>query len=161
MRVTRTSRGGFSLVEMLIVALILSIALGMLSMIGRSSERAYQNGTTAAQLEAQVAQAMERVVVELRPVTLGSLPPGLVAGEGLPSIQYVQAVGYEAGAVVETPLRQLGLDHEVAPHGAALSFPIDVPDVHAQMVDRHCVVLPSAGALAGVTLERPEDRAPG
>jgi prepilin-type N-terminal cleavage/methylation domain-containing protein len=111
MRTTRTNRAGFSLVEMLIVALILSAALAMLSMIGRSSERAYQNGTTAAQLEVQAAQAVERVVLELRPIALASLPPALVPGVGAATVQYVQAVGYEAGAVVQTPLRQLGLEY--------------------------------------------------
>lgn len=107
----KTQRAGFSLVEMLVVTLILSVALGMLSMIGTSSERAYQNGATAAQLEGQVSQAMERIVVELRPIAKTSLTPGLVPGVGLPTLQYVQSVGYENGQVVQTPLRQLTLEY--------------------------------------------------
>ncbi len=104
-------RAGFSLIEMLIVALILSLALGMLSMIGQSSERAYETGTTAAQLEQQSAQAVDRIVVELRPMRLSTLAPDPSPGLGGSSIQYVQALGFEAGEVQDSSLRQLAFEY--------------------------------------------------
>lgn len=106
-----TGRAGFSMVEMLIVALILSLALGMLGMIGQSSERAYQTGTTAAQLEQQTSQAVDRIVVELRPLRMSTLSPALGAGATAQALEYVQAVGFEAGEVVDSPLRRLELEY--------------------------------------------------
>jgi len=104
------TRAGFSLVEMLIVAVILSLALGMLSMIGQSSERAYQTGTTAAQLEQQTSQAVDRIVVELRPIRMESIAPPL-GGGAVDEIEYTQALGFEAGQVLESPLRRLALEY--------------------------------------------------
>ena len=105
------ARAGFSLVEMLIVALILALALCMLSMIGQSSERAYQTGTTAAQLEQQTSQAIDRIVVELRPMRLSTMSPALGAGAMAVQLEYVQALGFEAGEVLDSALRRLGFEY--------------------------------------------------
>lgn len=104
-------RAGFSLVEMLIVAVILSLALGMLSMIGQSSERAYQTGTTAAQLEQQTSQAVDRIVVELRPMRMDTMEPPLGGGVVAEEIVYMQALDYEAGQVLSSSLRRLALEY--------------------------------------------------
>jgi prepilin-type N-terminal cleavage/methylation domain-containing protein len=106
-----TARAGFSLVEMLIVALILSLTLGVVGMVARSSDRAFQTGTTAADLELQVAQAMERIVVELRPAVLGTLAPQPLPTLGADGIQYLHALDFVAGEVVTSPLRRLAFEY--------------------------------------------------
>lgn len=105
------ARAGFSLVEMLIVALLLSLTLGVVGMVARSSERAFQTGTTTADLELQTAQAIERIVVELRPTALASLAPDPLPGLGAEAVQYVHALDYVGGEIVNSSLRRLSFEY--------------------------------------------------
>ncbi len=57
-------------------------------------------------------------------------------------------------------LRQIGATHEPAEQSSVLRVPIDPPEVAAIMADRTRAILPSSGPLAGVPLQRLEDRAP-
>ncbi len=57
-------------------------------------------------------------------------------------------------------LRRIGTLCESAEQGSVLQLPIDPPTVKATLADRARAILPSAGPLAGVPLQRLEDRAP-
>jgi len=103
---------GFTLAEVLIVATILALMVGWLSMIGLSGDRAYRTGTLAAQLEAQASIAMEKIVAELRTAGLETLEPDPVEGIGADLIEYAHATGVTDGEVDWTPLRRLGFELE-------------------------------------------------
>jgi hypothetical protein len=108
----RRAAAGFSLVELMIVGLILSLILGMIAAIATSSERAYETGSTAAHLERQVAIAMDRVVAELRIANLTSITPDPVPGLGASSVQFVKAEGSVDGEPIWSPLRSLAFEYE-------------------------------------------------
>lgn len=113
--VTIPSRGGagFSLVELAIVGVLLSVVLGSVAMVASSSDRMYRTESVHSQLEAQAALAMRQVCQELRIAGVDTLSPDPQEGVGSSSVQYVQAIGIEGNAVQWTPLRRLELEYEV------------------------------------------------
>jgi len=111
-RKPKLGAGGFSLVELLIVITVLSLAIGSVAMVGRASERAYSTGTTAALLEEHTAAAMHRITAELEIAMLGSVTPDPTA-LGTEEILYTQPAGLGGATVIPTPLRRLAFDYEV------------------------------------------------
>jgi len=57
-------------------------------------------------------------------------------------------------------LRQIGALSRPSEQGSVLLVPVEPPDVDATMINRERAILPSAGPLSGVPLQRLEDRAP-
>lgn len=103
---------GFTLIEMLVVTAVLSLVIGSVAMVGLANGRAYRTGASAAQLEAQIAVAMDRVSRELSTAVLSSLAPDPAPGIGSEQIEYVQATGIQLGQVQWSPLRRLAFEHE-------------------------------------------------
>jgi len=104
--------GGYTLLEMAIALVVLASVLGAMVTIGRSSDRTYQTGTTAAHLEAQAETAIERIVSDLRIARLSSLTPDPTPGSGTSSIEYVQPVGITNGVVQYGPPRRLAFERD-------------------------------------------------
>lgn len=106
----RKGRRGMSLVELAIAGMLLAIVLGSVTMVGRTSEKAYKVGAATSHLESRVAQAMERIVGELRIAIDSSLslPPLGFEDE----VTYVQATGIELGTVQTTSLRRIAFEYE-------------------------------------------------
>ncbi len=103
--------GGYTLLEMSIVLIVLASVVGAMVTIGLSSDRTYQTGTTAAHLEAQTEIAVERIVADLRIARLSSLTPDPAPGSGVSSIEYVQPVGITNGVVQYGSLRRLAFEY--------------------------------------------------
>lgn len=110
---TRARRGGFSLIEIMVVTVLLAVVLGAVAMVGSASDKAYRTGTIDAHLESQVAIAMDHVTEELRIAGVDTIVPDPVPGVGASEIRYVQATGLTGGQIDWTPLRSLRLEYEV------------------------------------------------
>jgi hypothetical protein len=104
---------GTTLIEMLIVSSVLGVVLCSISMMGIASDHAYRTGTATSQLETQAVVTTERIVADLRTAVNDSLSPDPGAGVGASSIEYVQAIGLDAGDVVWSGLRRLAFEYEV------------------------------------------------
>ena len=108
---TRRGRtGGYTLLEMSIVLVLLAMVIGAITTVGSSSDRTYRTGTTAAHLEAQAETAVARIVSELRIARRASLTPDPTPGAGSVVIEYVQPVGITNGTVQWGPPRRLALE---------------------------------------------------
>jgi hypothetical protein len=108
----RGAAGGFSLVELMVVASLLSSVVGSILVMGRANERAYRTGSGAAHLEAQAAMTIERIVPELRIAQLASVAPDPLSGVGADAVEYVQATGLSGGTIVTGALRRLAFEYE-------------------------------------------------
>ena len=108
----RGRRRGLSLTEVMFVVAILSMVMGAVGMVGQTTDRAYRAGVLKASLEQQVAVTIENVLGDLRISVADSLDPALPPGASTNRIQYVQAIGMQAGQVVTTPVRELRFEYE-------------------------------------------------
>ena len=100
--------------ELVIAVGVMFILVGAVVAVGNGNARAYQTGATAAQLEAQVAIAMDRMVADLRMAGRDSLNPDPTPGLGASSLDYLAAVDHTAGETTWTPLRRLALERDPA-----------------------------------------------
>jgi prepilin-type N-terminal cleavage/methylation domain-containing protein len=107
----RRAGGGFTLVEMMVVVVILGMVLGSISLMGVASDRAFRTGATSAQLESQAVMTTERIVADVCIASHDSLSPDPGAA-GASSIEYVQALGLEDGEVQWSGLRRLAFEYE-------------------------------------------------
>lgn len=108
----RRRDGGYTLVELTIVLVLLGIVVSAILSIGISSDRTYRTGTTAAHLEAQVETALARVVSELESARRQSLSPDPLPGAGASSIEYVRPIGINNGIVQWSTTRRLAIELE-------------------------------------------------
>jgi hypothetical protein len=106
-------RAGFTLVELAIAATLFAVVLGSVALVAGSSERMYRTESVHSHLEAQAGRAMQVVCEELRTAGIDTLFPAPAAGVAASAVQYVQAIGIEAGVVQWTPLRRLELEYEL------------------------------------------------
>ena len=109
----RASAGGFSLVEMAVVVALLSLVLGSLTLIGSTSNKAYQTGAVQSHLESRAAIAIAQMVDELRIAGVDTVAPDPLQGVGSSDLRYVQATGFANGQINWTPLRNLRLEYEI------------------------------------------------
>ena len=106
------SAAGFSLIELVIVASLLSVVLGGVLLMGSASDRAYRTGVVSSTVEFQAARTMERIVADVQGAQLASLTPDPLAGLGTAGIDYVLATGIAGGELVLSPLRRLRFEYE-------------------------------------------------
>jgi hypothetical protein len=108
-----SGQGGFTLVEVVLVGLLLVAVLGSVALVAGSSDRMYRTGSLSSQLEFQAGTTMERVCEELRKAGVDTLFPVPDEDVGSSSVQYVQATELVGGVVQWTPVRRLELELEV------------------------------------------------
>lgn len=73
MRIRTTPRSGFTLLEMMIAAALLSILLGGLTMLLSTTQGTYETSTSAMNLEREGSRAMRRIVDAVRCSDLASI----------------------------------------------------------------------------------------
>ena len=103
---------GFSLMEMVLVAALLTLALGPVFLVTKTGDRMYRTESVVSHLEFQAAQAMEHVLDDLTIAGNDTFVPALVPGVATSSVQYVLTDGLVNGQVAWTPLRRLELEYE-------------------------------------------------
>ena len=113
--IKRTGRAGFSMIETLIAATVLAMAVGTIVLVSNANNNAYQTGATVAELESKAGIAMGRLVEELRMVGKESL--SLTPTQ----LQYERAEGFVAGQKLWSTSRRL----ELALEGGELDDGVD------------------------------------
>jgi prepilin-type N-terminal cleavage/methylation domain-containing protein len=102
-RANRSPASGFTMVEILIVLALVSVVMGSVVAVLRSSMRACQVGSTAGHLEALVNRALDQIADRLQASSHATVTPSLSSPFSSPSIDFQRSIGYAGGAVTWSP----------------------------------------------------------
>lgn len=108
---TRRGAAGFSLVELLIAMVTMSVMLGAVALATLRGSDAYNTGRAAADLEARAQRAIALVVEDLRWAGRTGLNPEPLAPFGSAQLDYQSNVGFQGGAVQWGPPTRLGFEY--------------------------------------------------
>ena len=112
-RITRAgARAGFSLVELLIVMVRVAVLLTALGMVSLTGQNAYEQTTLLNNLDSRGARALSRVSEELATISGTQMNPVPTGNAGAEQINFVQAVGFAAGAPVWGPNTRIEAEYE-------------------------------------------------
>lgn len=103
MRRAGLPRSGFTLLEMLIAVAVAGLILGNVAMVLGSSNKAFEKESSASALELQIDQTLDRIVLALMGASLEQLDPNAQLPAFHPQLEFVQSMGMQDGAVVESP----------------------------------------------------------
>jgi prepilin-type N-terminal cleavage/methylation domain-containing protein len=95
-----SSRHGFSLVELVIALSLLTLLVGSVGLVSRTTEQAFRTGAASSAVELRVSAALAAVVRELEGATRAGLTPDPTTGLGTSELTYVQAIGFDGTRVV-------------------------------------------------------------
>jgi prepilin-type N-terminal cleavage/methylation domain-containing protein len=107
-----SSRHGFSLVELVIALSLLTLLVGSVGLVSRTTEQAFRTGAASSAVELRVSAALAAVVRELEGATRAGLTPDPTTGLGTSELTYVQAIGFDGTRVVFGNARVLRLEVE-------------------------------------------------
>jgi hypothetical protein len=134
--IRRASRGGFSLVELIIALTLLVLVLGLPAMILRSSSMAYSTGTSTGEIDLSSRRSLDLLASRLVSSALGRIPAA-AAGPDVPhtAVTFQVATGFDGDATVWAPDERIALEPEP---GEA----VDGADNDGDgLVDEHRIVL--------------------
>ena len=100
--------GGFTLVELALVAALTGSILGSVIFVFRSSARACQVGSTAGHLEAVVNRTLDKIADRLQASSHTTVVPSLATPFSSPQIDFQRTTGFVAGVVVWSPTERIG-----------------------------------------------------
>lgn len=108
----RTSgrRGGFTLIELVLVAALLSVFLGSTVVLGRSVLGAFRSETTVARQDEALQLALDRMAQRLRAVDGQALQPGAVASSSW--IEFQRASDHDGTDLLWGELERLLFERE-------------------------------------------------
>jgi prepilin-type N-terminal cleavage/methylation domain-containing protein len=106
------SRGGFTLLEVMIGMVVVGLVLGNVVMMMGSSADAYDKQSSKANLELQLDQTLDRIVLALMSASRESLDPNESNPTFLTSLQFRQSLGVQDGAVVASVQERIELQVE-------------------------------------------------
>jgi hypothetical protein len=89
----RSRRSGYTLLELVMAAVILTVMMGSLAMLSGSSAGALSEGTSQAELDSQLRRTMARISDELLPSGLSVITPAAQAPEGATEVNYKRSGG--------------------------------------------------------------------
>ncbi len=110
MRRARERRAGYTLLELLLVAVVLSIVLGSLALFGRQSTVALRTNTAQSDLESRLQNTLVRITRELLPSGFAVIAPA--AAQGVPQLDYRKSDGVVNGTLVWGEPHRIGFEHE-------------------------------------------------
>ena len=109
----RTSRSGFTLIEILIGSFLLVVLGASVALAAARTRGAFQQTRLNASVESKLRQALSRVVGELQAVGLATvLPPNIDDEWGSSNITFQKATGAPAGAIVWGTTQRLSFEYE-------------------------------------------------
>jgi prepilin-type N-terminal cleavage/methylation domain-containing protein len=100
-------QAGFTILEVIIVAVILTMVLLAGTDVLGTTGAAFGTGISITSLEAKANRLLDRIVAELRQAGVATLDPAAPAGS--PSITYRRGAGYENGVALWGPSRRIEL----------------------------------------------------
>ena len=107
-----STRQGLSLVELIIAVSLLTLLIGSVGLVSRTTEQAFRTGAASSAVELRSAAALAAVVRELEGATRTSLAPDPTTGLGTSELSFVQAIGFDGSRVVLGNARILRLEVE-------------------------------------------------
>lgn len=99
-RPERTNAAGFTLLEMTISLVVLSLVIVNVTSLVRTAGRAFESDAASARLEELATRTMDRMLYSLAGASRTSLTPANEAPISNPLINYQTALGIEAGVPV-------------------------------------------------------------
>jgi hypothetical protein len=108
----RPAAGGYTLVELAMAAAILTVALGSLALVGKSSAGALGQGTSQAELDAHLRRTVARIGEELLPSGLAVITPAAQAPDGSAELTYRKSGGPANGRNTWGPARRFAFVYE-------------------------------------------------
>jgi len=108
-KTTAERRGGFSIIELLIVITMLALMMSVLGVVSFTGRNAYEQTALLNDLDSRGARALARVSDEL--VTAVNLGP-ISASAGTGDLTFQQVLGFAGGAPVWGPLMRLEAEFE-------------------------------------------------
>lgn len=110
-RERRPRASGFTLVEVVIVLALVSVVMGSVITVLRSSMRACQVGSTAGHLEALLNRALDHIAERLQASSHTAVVPALASPFSSPQIDFQRSVGYAGGAVTWSPTERIAFQY--------------------------------------------------
>lgn len=92
-------RAGYTLVELALVATILTVALGSLTLFSRNTTSAINSGASQAELDAELRRTLHRITEELLPSGMAVIAPQPMPVEGGTAITYRRSEGQVNGRI--------------------------------------------------------------
>jgi hypothetical protein len=92
-RSSNPGRAGFTLVELAVVAVLLTVAFGSLALFGGRSADALRTGAVQSELDAHLRRTIARIGDELLPSGFGVIAPAAAAPEGADALTYRRSNG--------------------------------------------------------------------
>jgi prepilin-type N-terminal cleavage/methylation domain-containing protein len=112
------TRAGFTLVEMSISMVLVTVLLGLFFMTTQTASNAVETGVTVAEIDARVQRALERVCEALKGSSSDLTTPQAVAPFSGSSVDFQRGQGVDAdGDPVFGPLERLVLEYDEANDG--------------------------------------------
>ena len=112
-RTRSTARSGFTMLELAIVAVIMTIALTAVGLFDRSNRQALEQSTSVGVAQQRAHEAIERVLRELEGASIATLVPDPTGQLGSDEIVFQKSTGVTAaGAVVLSTRTRIALAME-------------------------------------------------
>jgi prepilin-type N-terminal cleavage/methylation domain-containing protein len=105
-------RSGFSLVEMVVAVSLLTLLLGSIGLVSRTSDQAFRSGAASSAVELRSSVALSAVVRELEGAARTGLTPDPTTGLGTSELQFSHAIGFDGTRVILGNARMLRLEPE-------------------------------------------------
>jgi prepilin-type N-terminal cleavage/methylation domain-containing protein len=105
----KRTRSGFSLLEVLIALVVVALIFGNVAMVVRSSDAAYSDETSMADLDLQLDQTLERIAVALMSASVTSLDPNAAVPAFHTQLEFVQSLGVQDGRMIQSDPERIEL----------------------------------------------------
>ena len=99
MHVTKNSHAGFSLIEVLIAVVMMSVVFGALTMMVKSGTDTFQQGVTSSTAESTARRGIDRIAAQFSEAESVQLLPQIVPTLGASTLTYHRSTGAVAGVV--------------------------------------------------------------
>ena len=114
-----SSQGGFTLVEMAIAVVLLSVLGGLFFMTTESTTNAVGTGVAVAELDARALRALDRVCDSLKSTSADMATPQSVAPFFGTELEFQRALGANPdGTIAWSPVERYELEYDEADNGA-------------------------------------------
>lgn len=104
-----TPRAAFSILELLIAMMILTMLLGVIGMTVMRGGGAFKQGVAASVVEGQARRAVDRIADEFSGARVASLAPVPAAPFGASTLDFDESAGYAAGLVIPGTTSRIAL----------------------------------------------------
>lgn len=108
----RGRRAGFTVIEMMIAVLMVAVMLSALGVVSFTGRNAYEQAVTMNDLDSRGARALGRTAEELTTISGTQMNPMPNGNAGTEVLDFVQAVGFAAGAPIWGPNMRIGAEYE-------------------------------------------------